>query len=63
MRDTLLLTLSACRAPVATPPDPVKANLDRYLDARTALGQWSGAVLVAAGEYEEAGTFVASGTS
>jgi len=48
----ILLALSACRAPVATPPDPVKANLDRYLDARTALGQWSGAVLVAAGDRE-----------
>jgi len=46
----ILLALSACRAPVATPPDPVKASLDRYLDARTALGQWSGAVLVAAGD-------------
>ncbi len=45
-----LLVLSACRAPVSTPPDPVKANLDRYLDARTALGQWSGAVLVAKGD-------------
>lgn len=44
------LALSACRAPVSTPPDPVKANLDRYLDARTALGQWSGAALVAKGD-------------
>src|SRR5262245_12363658 len=47
----LLLALSACRAPVSTAPDPVKANLERYLDARTALGQWSGAVLVAKGDH------------
>ena len=43
--------ISACRAPVSTPPDAVKANLDRYLDARVAMGQWSGAVLAAKGDH------------
>lgn len=45
----LFLALAACKAPVSTPPDPVRANLDRYLDARVSMGQWSGAVLAAKG--------------
>jgi CubicO group peptidase (beta-lactamase class C family) len=44
----LLLALAGCRG--AAPPDPVDpvgATVDRYLTARTDLGRWSGAVLVA----------------
>jgi CubicO group peptidase (beta-lactamase class C family) len=44
----LLFTLAGCRGTVpADPVDPIGATVDRYLTARTELGRWNGAVLVA----------------
>jgi CubicO group peptidase (beta-lactamase class C family) len=46
----LLVSLCACARTTTLPDDPRKATLDRYFDARTELGQWSGAALVAVGD-------------
>ena len=44
-----LLALQGCGMRGADPPDPRTATLDAYLSARTELGRWSGAALVAVG--------------
>ena len=45
-----VLALLGCGTPVADPTDPRTAALDAYLSARTELGRWSGAALVAFGD-------------
>ena len=42
----ILFAVTACGRIAAPASDPIGASIDRYLTARTEMGQWSGAILV-----------------